>query len=62
MVDKIKKLLQDEEGQTLAEYALLVALISVGLIVVLTSTRNQIRSIFSSIADTLSSAVTRAGS
>lgn len=62
MVDKIKKLLQDEEGQTLAEYALLVALISVGLIVVLTSTRNQIRSIFSSIAATLSSAVTTAGS
>ena len=62
MIDKIKKLAKGEEGQTLAEYSLLVALISVGLIVVLTQTRNQIRSVFSSIASHLSSAVSAAGS
>jgi len=62
MIDKLKKLTKGEEGQTLAEYALLVALISVGMIAVLTTTRNQIRSVFSNIASRLSAAVSAAGS
>ncbi|MBI1748002.1 MAG: Flp family type IVb pilin [Acidobacteria bacterium] len=61
MVEKLRKLVQGEEGQTLAEYSLLVALISLGLVVLLTTTRNELRSIFSNIQSRLSSAMVASG-
>lgn len=50
-----------EEGQTVAEYAFLVGLISVALIAVMSATRMQLRSVFSTIASRLSSVVTSGG-
>jgi pilus assembly protein Flp/PilA len=45
-----------EEGQTLVEYALIIALVSVGLIAALTTLRTQIQGVFTAIGNALSSA------
>ena len=46
--------LEQEEGQTLVEYALILVLIAIVVIVVLTATGNSITGIFQNISDTLS--------
>ncbi len=48
----------DESGQGLTEYALIIALVSVGVIAVLYIFRDAIGRIFSRIADTLKDAPT----
>jgi pilus assembly protein Flp/PilA len=42
---------RDEDGQTLAEYALILALIAVVVVVVVVALGNQIGTIFSNITD-----------
>jgi pilus assembly protein Flp/PilA len=54
----LKDLMRDEEGQDLVEYALLVALISLGAIVSVGGIATQIKDIFVSISTTLASATT----
>lgn len=49
----IKRLWADEEGATAIEYALIAALIAVGLLVVLGDVGAAIRTVFQSIADAL---------
>jgi pilus assembly protein Flp/PilA len=46
----------DESGQGLTEYALIIALVSIGLITILIIFRNEIGDVFSQIANALSSA------
>jgi Flp pilus assembly pilin Flp len=45
--------LRREEGQTLVEYALIIAVLSIGLIVALGVLRDKIDSVFNTIANTL---------
>jgi Flp pilus assembly pilin Flp len=45
--------LRREEGQTLVEYALIIAVLSIGLIVALSFLRNKIDTVFSTIANAL---------
>ena len=49
-----------EEGQTLVEYALIIALVSVGLIAALTTLKTQIQGVFTAIGTALSGAVSSA--
>jgi len=58
MILKAKELLRragvrDEEGQTLIEYALIVALISIAVIVILGLVGGQLNTIFTQIRDAL---------
>jgi len=50
------QLKQNEEGQGLIEYALIVLLIAIVVIVVLTAVGGEINGVFSDISDTLSTA------
>jgi pilus assembly protein Flp/PilA len=53
MVPMLKALWEDEAGQGLVEYALIIALVSIGLILALTVLKNSIATIFGKIGDTL---------
>jgi pilus assembly protein Flp/PilA len=52
----VNALLVDEQGASMAEYAMLLALIAVATIGAVTALRNQIVAIFNSSASTLGSA------
>lgn len=52
----LAQLKQHEEGQGLIEYALIVLLIAIVVIVVLTAVGGEINGVFSNIADELKSA------
>jgi len=56
MKDLFKSLWADESGQGLTEYALIIALVSIGLIIILAIFRNAIGNVFSKIKETLNSA------
>jgi|LSQX01.1.fsa_nt_gb pilus assembly protein Flp/PilA len=53
MLELITRFLRDEAGQGLAEYALILVLIAVAVIVALTALGGQIGDIFDSIKGTL---------
>jgi pilus assembly protein Flp/PilA len=46
----------DESGQGLVEYALIIALVAIGLIVILTLLRNSIGNVFNTTRNTLNNA------
>jgi len=50
----LNQLAKDESGQGLVEYALIIALVSIGLIAALRFLRQGISSVFSNISTTLS--------
>ena len=50
----LRHLWNDESGQGLTEYALIIALVAIGLIAILIIFRNEIGDVFSHIADVLS--------
>jgi len=54
MKNFLKQLRADQEGATAIEYALIAALIAVGLLVVLGDVGTAIQAVFQSIADALS--------
>ena len=56
----IKKFVQDEEGQDLIEYALLVALISLVCVVALTDAGKEVNNIFTAIKNKLTTAAAAA--
>jgi len=47
---------QEEEGQTLVEYALILVLIAIVVILVLTATGTQVQAVFHRIVDELTKA------
>lgn len=55
-MDTIRGLVRDESGASMAEYAMLLALIAVATIGAVTTLRNQIISVFNTSASTLGSA------
>ena len=52
----LNRFLRDEEGASMAEYALLLGVITVALITVITLFRNAISNIFSTTTSTLNTA------
>jgi pilus assembly protein Flp/PilA len=54
--NNLRRFVREEEGASLAEYALLLGVITVALITVITSFRNSISNIFSKTTNTLNSA------
>ena len=52
----IKRLMKDESGQTMVEYGLLIALISIAVIAVLVALGPRIASFFQSVDNELQSA------
>lgn len=54
---KFRSLVSREEGQDLVEYALLIALISLGSVVAMNSLAGDISSVFTNAGTVLSSAV-----
>ena len=53
MISTMATAREREEGQTLVEYALIIALVSVGLIAALTTLRGQIAGVFTAIGTAL---------
>jgi len=47
------RFVSDESGQGLVEYALIIALVAIGLIVILTLLRNSIGNVFNTTRNTL---------
>jgi pilus assembly protein Flp/PilA len=56
MLQLFKALLQDESGQDLAEYAILIGLIALAVIAAVTLLGGTISTVFNNIGTTLSSA------
>jgi pilus assembly protein Flp/PilA len=54
--NSLRRFLREEEGASLAEYALLLGVITVALITVITLFRNAISNIFSKTTSTLNGA------
>ena len=54
----LAELVEDESGQGLVEYALIIALVAVGLIAVLLVLRNSIGNVFKNAASQLNNAPT----
>ena len=52
------KFMNDESGQGLVEYALIIALVAIGLIVILTLLRNAIGNVFNQSRNVLNNAPT----
>ena len=50
------KFMNDESGQGLVEYALIIALVAIGLIVILTLLRNSIGNVFNTSKNALDAA------
>ena len=53
MKELFTSLWKDESGQGLTEYALIIALVAIGLIIVLVAFRNEIGQVFNRIRTTL---------
>lgn len=60
MIDTIKSFLSDESGATAIEYGLIAALVSVAAIAALGSLGNSLGTMFNSVANELSGAVSNA--
>ena len=57
----LKAFWQEEDGQDLVEYALLMAFIALAAVAVLTSVQTNVTKLWNSISNALSDAVTAAG-
>lgn len=57
MVFELRRFWQEDEGQDLVEYALLLAFIALATIAVLSGVSTQVRSLWNSISKALSDAV-----
>jgi pilus assembly protein Flp/PilA len=57
VLEKVFRILKDDEGQTLVEYALIIALVSMVLVAALTGISGALGRAFTSIASTLSGIV-----
>jgi pilus assembly protein Flp/PilA len=57
VINYLKKLLRDESGQGMTEYALILALVAIGAIVAMTALREQIVAVFQAVTNTLTGAL-----
>ncbi len=57
----IKKMMKDQKGQGLAEYALIIALVVIGAAAILTTMGTDIRSILTAVSTELTNAAPAAG-
>ncbi len=55
MFERIARLVVSEDGATMVEYALMVALIAVALVTVITNLKSSISTKFTSVSTTISS-------
>jgi len=53
-MEMLKRLMVEEEGQTMTEYALLIALIALGLVTVVTTFKGALGSVFGKMTTTVS--------
>ncbi|MGJ7919799.1 Flp family type IVb pilin [Neobacillus sp. LXY-4] len=53
MLEKMKRLVVDEEGQALSEYGLIIALVAIALIAALGFLKDDIAKVFEKIGDAL---------
>jgi pilus assembly protein Flp/PilA len=53
MLKRVRRILQQDEGQTLVEYALIIAAVSLTLVVALTGISDALARAFNSITSTL---------
>ena len=61
MFGNIKTLLKDESGATAIEYGLIAALVSVAAITALTTMGSSLRTMFTTVSNSLTDAVNNAG-
>ncbi|MFQ6017101.1 MAG: Flp family type IVb pilin [Kiloniellaceae bacterium] len=61
MLKRFKFFCDDESGATAIEYGLIAALVSVAAIAAMTAMGNSLNSLFSTVSNSLSGAVTNAG-
>jgi pilus assembly protein Flp/PilA len=57
LVENVRRILQQDEGQTLVEYALIIAAVSLTLVVALTGISDALARAFNSIASALNGIV-----
>jgi Flp pilus assembly pilin Flp len=60
-ISAFKAFWQEEDGQDLVEYALLMAFIALAAVAVLTGMKSNVTTLWNSISNALSDAVTSAG-
>lgn len=58
IVNRLSRLLQSERGQSMTEYALILALIAIVVIAIMTTLGGTITSVFTQINDKLSTILT----
>jgi pilus assembly protein Flp/PilA len=56
MMEKMKALLTEEQGQGMTEYGLVLGLIAVGVVAVLIAMRGQIETLFNNAKDAIAGA------
>ena len=56
MKDLLKALWSDDSGQGMVEYALIIALIAIGLIAILVFMRNRTGDVYQAVSDSLQAA------
>ena len=56
MYDALREIWKDEAGQGMTEYALIIALVAIGIITLLLTFRGQIKSIFTNATTALTDA------
>jgi pilus assembly protein Flp/PilA len=57
MLSMVKRLISEEEGQGMTEYALVLGVIAVGAIVTITAFRTQVAALWTSITTSISAAI-----
>ena len=53
LIQRLKKFLSDNSGQTLTEYALILAVVAVAVVAVMAALGDQLQNVFQNIIDTL---------
>ncbi|MGM0501111.1 MAG: Flp family type IVb pilin [Bacillota bacterium] len=54
MLDIFKRLIKEEEGQSMVEYGLILALVAIAVIAVLTTMGDELNTLFTTIKDKIS--------
>ena len=61
MLNMVKRLMSEEEGQGMTEYALVLGVIAVGAITAIVTFRGQIETLWTNITTQIGNAITNAG-